>query len=301
MTTLNPKDNHALALALSQTYASIYGEAKSEEIYKDLRNAFNDENSDAEFAVVFQRDKAIVLKLNALTPLQSIGNMVSINSKYYHVNCKKLDVKEIDFNKEVEMLRSFPVIRMVKDKKEFNKKVSEQFESFGLNEYLNAEDLHYSFAKAKELNNERLSAWLADIIDKQHKYILREHFVKVSEAHYDSLDDFNNAVRPLMLELGFPEELVNHSFNSLKLHDSKSWDYTVAKQIEFLAKKEYYLIEERIKLEALKDKYKVLSDDDAKDTKNDSTNKRKIGFNVFKIIGYVFWLLLNKFIFHSHE
>ncbi len=45
--------------------------------------------------------------------------------------------------------------------------------------------------------------------------------MKVTKAHYETVDALYAAVRPLMKELGFPDELMLHTFSELSVFDSK--------------------------------------------------------------------------------
>ncbi|RVR00806.1 hypothetical protein EOL34_27125, partial [Enterobacter hormaechei] len=92
-------------------------------------------------------------------------------------------------------------------------------------------------------------AWVSEIIVKRDKLALRNRFNEVTKAHYETVDALYAAVRPLMKELGFPDELMLHTFSELSVFDSKGWDHAIKSKIEFLTKREAQYLDDKMKAE----------------------------------------------------
>jgi hypothetical protein len=136
---------------------------------------------------------------------------------------QQIHVNPIDFEKAYKLLKEAPAIPMFKTLAELDKFLNEEFEKYGLNTFLDVDDLDYSLDKSRELKNDQLIAWVSEIIVKRDKLALRNRFNEVTKAHYETVDALYAAVRPLMKELGFPDELMLHTFSELSVFDSKGW------------------------------------------------------------------------------
>jgi len=256
MSKTQERINVILSFIETETGSKIEQE-DAKKISLEIQKCVTHSGATAEFLICISALDVKLIQLKALNSVSSLGNVIALNTKVVYVNWESVEAKMIALNEAVKLLKKTPYIPMAKTKKSFDESIVEAFTKFGLETFLDVEDLHFSLEKAKELNNEILVEWIEDIIQKQHKFVLRELFDKSVNAHYDGLLDFYNAVRPLMRALGVPEELNDHSFSELCVFNTKGWDYTVVSKIDFLSKREAKFIEKRIELEAFNASMKV--------------------------------------------
>ena len=258
-------------LSFIETEAGVKIEQEdAKKIGLEIQKCVTHSVSSTEFLICLSALDVKLIQLKALNSLSSLGNVIALNTQVLHVKWDSADVKLIALNDAVKLLKKTPYIPMAKSKKSFDESIVEAFTKFGLETFLDVEDLHFSLEKAKELNNEILVEWIEDIIQKQHKFVLREHFEKTAKAHYDNLHDFYNAVRPLMRALGVPEELNDHSFSELCVYNTKEWDYTVSGKIDFLSKREMTFIERKLEIDAFAASMKVEEERKNKEYENEA-------------------------------
>ncbi len=248
--------NVILSFIESETETKIEQE-DAKKISLEILNCVTHSGPNSEFLVCLTAFDVKLIQLKSLISVSSLGNVIALNTKVLHVNWASVEAKLIDLDEAVKMLKKTPFIPMTKTKKSFDESIVEAFTKFGLETFLDVEDLHFSLEKAKEINNEVLVEWINDIIQKQRKFVLRELFDKAANAHYDDLQEFYDAVRPLMCALGVPDELNEHSFSELCVFSTKGWDYTVVGKIDFLSKREAKFIEEKLKLESFMNTIKM--------------------------------------------
>ncbi|MGL9586000.1 hypothetical protein [Escherichia coli] len=185
---------------------------------------------------------------------------------------------------------------MFKTLADLDKFLTEEFEKYGLNTFLDVDNLDYSLAKSRELKNDQLIAWVSEIIEKRDKLALRNRFNEVTKAHYETVDAMYEAVRPLMKELGFPDELMLHTFSELSVFDSKGWDYAIKSKIEFLTKREEQCLDYQMKAEKRQATIDELMAEinNAKSVKAPRSFGQLFGFSVIGMLGLMF--IVNKFI-----
>ena len=56
-----------------------------------------------------------------------------------------------------------------------------------------------------------------------------------------------DTIRPLMKKLGFPEDLMTHTFSELSVFETKGWDHAIKSKIETLAKRETQYLDDAAK------------------------------------------------------
>jgi hypothetical protein len=130
--------------------------------------------------------------------------------------------------------------------------VVKEFSRFGLEVFLDAENLEYSLDKSNELRSPQLNSWLCEIISQRDVLLLRQRFDNATKAHYEGVDQLYSAVRPLMFELGFPDSLKDHTFSELTVFSPTGWDNAIMPKMEFLAKREIQFKEDAKKQEQQK-------------------------------------------------
>ena len=204
---------------------------------------------DNDLIVILNEDGPTIIELNSLKSVSMLAQKLSAFSTYYHVEMQQIHVNPIDFEKAYKLLKEAPAIPMFKTLAELDKFLNEEFEKYGLNTFLDVDDLDYSLDKSRELKNDQLIAWVSEIIVKRDKLALRNRFNEVTKAHYETVDALYAAVRPLMKELGFPDELMLHTFSELSVFDSKGWDHAIKSKIEFLTKREAQYLDDKMKAE----------------------------------------------------
>ncbi|MGV7963794.1 hypothetical protein QPK13_22835 [Photorhabdus tasmaniensis] len=206
---------------------------------------------DNDVIVILNEDGPNIIELKSLKSVSMLAQNLSAYSSYYHVEMVQIEVKKIDFEEAYKLLKASPDVPMFKTLTDLDKFVSEEFEKFGLDTFLDVDDLEYSLEKSRELKNEQLCAWVTEIIVKRDKLSLRHRFNEVVKAHYSTVDAMYASVRPLMKELRFPDDLMTHSFSELSVFDSKGWDHAIKAKIEFLTKREAQYLEDAKKAENL--------------------------------------------------
>ncbi|EIC1586295.1 hypothetical protein K9692_003711 [Escherichia coli] len=254
----NKVRSNTLMNLLSQSYPALL-EASHKEINKKLKSTLlKVTERDNDLIVVLSEDKFDLIELKTLRPLSDLSQCIAANNFYFHVDVVEVEIKKIDFNKAVKLMKQTPTIPLTKSLAELDKILVEEFTKFGLDTFLDVENLDYSLEKASELKNDMLYKWVSDIIIKRDRLMLRERFISATNAHYNTVDELYNGVRPLLKELDFPDELMNHSFSELRVFNPKGWDYAIQPRIDFLAKREFQFIEDANKvnnLEVLKQTY----------------------------------------------
>lgn len=254
----NKVRSNTLMNLLSQSYPALL-EASHKEINKKLKSTLlKVTERDNDMIVVLSEDKFDLIELKTLRPLSDLSHCIAANNFYFHVDVVEVEIKKIDFNKAVKLMKQTPTIPLTKSLAELDKILVEEFTKYGLDSYLDVENLYYSLEKASELKNDMLHKWVSDIIVKRDRLMLREKFISATNAHYNTVDELYNGVRPLLKELDFPDELMNHSFSELRVFNPKGWDYAIQPRIDFLAKREFQFIEDANKvsnLEVLKQTY----------------------------------------------
>lgn len=254
----NKVRSNTLMNLLSQSYPALL-EASHKEINKKLKSTLlKVTERDNDLIVVLSEDKFDLIELKTLRPLSDLSQCIAANNFYFHVDVVEVEIKKIDFNKAVKLMKQTPTIPLTKSLAELDKILVEEFTKFGLDTFLDVENLDYSLEKASELKNDMLYKWVSDIIIKRDRLMLRERFISATIAHYNTVDELYNGVRPLLKELDFPDELMNHSFSELRVFNPKGWDYAIQPRIDFLAKREFQFIEDANKvnnLEVLKQTY----------------------------------------------
>ncbi|SUI39833.1 membrane protein [Salmonella enterica subsp. enterica] len=251
---------------------------------------------DNDLIVILNEDGPTIIELNSLKSVSMLAQKLSAFSKYYHVEMQEIHVKPIDFEKAYNLLKEAPAIPMFKTLAELDKFLNEEFEKYGLNTFLDVDDLEYSLEKSRELKNDQLIAWVSEIIVKRDKLALRNRFNEVTKAHYETVDAMYAAVRPLMKELGFPDELMLHTFSELSVFDSKGWDHAIKSKIEFLTKREAQYLDDKMKAEKQQTTIDELMAqiNDAKTTKEPRNFGQTFGFAVIGLLAFMF--IVNKFI-----
>lgn len=254
----NKVRSNTLMNLLSQSYPALL-EASHKEINKKLKSTLlKVTERDNDLIVVLSEDKFDLIELKTLRPLSDLSQCIAANNFYFHVDVVEVEIKKIDFNKAVKLMKQTPTIPLTKSLAELDRILVEEFTKYGLDSYLDVENLYYSLEKASELKNDMLHKWVSDIIVKRDRLMLREKFISATNAHYNTVDELYNGVRPLLKELDFPDELMNHSFSELRVFNPKGWDYAIQPRIDFLAKREFQFIEDANKvsnLEVLKQTY----------------------------------------------
>lgn len=254
----NKVRSNTLMNLLSQSYPALL-EASHKEINKKLKSTLlKVTERDNDLIVVLSEDKFDLIELKTLRPLSDLSQCIAANNFYFHVDVVEVEIKKIDFNKAVKLMKQTPTIPLTKSLAELDKILVEEFTKFGLDTFLDVENLDYSLEKASELKNDMLYKWVSNIIIKRDRLMLRERFISATNAHYNTVDELYNGVRPLLKELDFPDELMNHSFSELRVFNPKGWDYAIQPRIDFLAKREFQFIEDANKvnnLEVLKQTY----------------------------------------------
>mgnify|MGYP001289063590 FL=1 len=97
-----------------------------------------------------------------------------------------------------------------------------------------------------------------------------------------------------MKELGFPDELMLHTFSELSVFDSKGWDYAIKSKIEFLTKREDECLDYQMKA----DKRQATVDEllaqinNAKTVKAPRSFGQLFGFSVIAMMTFMF--IVNK-------
>ncbi|EOE8962930.1 hypothetical protein VQU50_004817, partial [Salmonella enterica subsp. enterica serovar Kentucky] len=67
--------------------------------------------------------------------------------------------------------------------------------------------------------------------------------------HYENVEKMYDTIRPLMKKLGFPEDLMTHTFSELSVFETKGWDHAIKSKIETLAKRETQYLDDAAKAE----------------------------------------------------
>ncbi|EBG2148471.1 hypothetical protein FIP36_17145 [Salmonella enterica] len=247
---------------------------------------------DNDLIVIFSDDEPVVIELKALKSLALLGANLAAYSSYYHVEMVDINVKKIDFDAALELMKASPKVPMFKSLAELDKFLITEFEKFGLETFLDVENLDYSLEKSNELKNQQLNNWLADIIAKRGKLLLRKRFDEATKAHYETVDELNKAVRPLMKELGFPDDLMEHTFRELTVFDPKGWDNAIKPKIEFLADRENQYLDNIVK-----EQNRVIIEQSIQQSINQPKPSGQFGENVAKTIGLflVVAFVFNKF------
>ena len=260
----------------------------------DSLNVYSGHDND--LIVIMNEDGPTIIELNSLKSVSMLAQKLSAFSTYYHVEMQQILVNPIDFEKAYTLLKEAPAIPMFKTLADLDKFLNEEFEKYGLNTFLDVDNLDYSLAKSRELKNDQLVALVSEIIEKREKLALRNRFNEVTKAHYETVDAMYAAVRPLMKELGFPDELMLHTFSELSVFDSKGWDYAIKSKIEFLTKREEQCLDYQMKA----DKRQATVDEllaqinNAKTVKAPRSFGQLFGFSVIAMMTFMF--IVNKFI-----
>lgn len=260
----------------------------------DALNIYSERDNDV--IVIMNEDGPTIIELNSLKSVSILAQKLSAFSTYYHVKMQQIHVNLIDFEKAYMLLKKSPAIPMFKTLADLDKFLNEEFEKYGLHTFLDVENLDYSLDKSRELKNDQLIEWVSEIIEKREKLALRHRFNAVTKAHYETVDEMYAAVRPLMKELGFPDELMLHTFSELSVFDSKGWDYAIKSKIEFLTKREEQCLDYQMKAE----KRQATVDELTSQITNAKTVKAPRSFGQlfsFAVIGMMaLMFVVNKFI-----
>ena len=211
--------NKARSKALHQTFSEIIPEMDKALNKQLLEVLMKYTERDNELIVILNEDGPNIIELKSLKPVSLLAEKLSAYSSYYHVDVVELVVKKIDFEK------------------------------YGLNSFLDVDNLDYSLEKASELKNEQLINWVSDIICKREKLTLRKRFDVAVKANYENVEKMYNTIRPLMKKLGFPEDLMTHTFSELSVFETKGWDHAIKSKIETLAKRETQYLDDAAKAE----------------------------------------------------
>ncbi len=115
---------------------------------------------DNDLIVILNEDGPTIIELNSFKiGFLCVAQKLSAFSTYYHVEMQQIHVNPIDFEKAYKLLKEAPAIPMFKTLAELDKFLNEEFEKYGLNTFLDVDDLDYSLDKSRELKNDQLIAW----------------------------------------------------------------------------------------------------------------------------------------------
>ena len=245
-----------LVNGISKLYQTAYSKDIPQELAENLRSTFSHyAEKKAEIIVVMNETEFSTIELFTFNSVSKLGDCIAKNNGFYHVKTKHFDVNKIDLEEAVELLNRVPLVPLCKTKKDLDIFVKDAFAEFGLDTYLDADNLYFSLEKSKELENTHLTEWICQVIESQRKLVIREEFNAAANASYDNLVQFNKVIRPLLKRLGFPNELMEHSFRELRAFDMSGWDNVISKNMDQLAKREfYYTQDETLIADALNDK-----------------------------------------------
>jgi len=288
--------NKARSKALLQSFVDLIPNMGKEINKKLFDSLLTYAEHDNDLIVIMNEDGLNIIELNSLKSVSMLAEKLSAYSTYYHVGMQQILVKVIDFETAYTLLKVAPVIPMFKTLTDLDNFLIEEFEKYGLNTFLDVDDLDYSLEKSRELKNDQLIAWVSDVIVKRDKLTLRNRFNEATKAHYETVDAMNSAIRPLMKELDFPDDLMKHTFRELSVFDSKGWDHAIKAKIEFLTKREVQYLDDQMRADnrqALRDEF-LVNIQDAKPTKAPRTFGQGFGIAVLCLIGFMF--IANKFI-----
>ncbi|HCO1310971.1 TPA: hypothetical protein N7L20_003593 [Escherichia coli] len=241
--------NKARSKALHQTFSEIIPEMDKALNKQLLEVLMKYTERDNELIVILNEDGPNIIELKSLKPVSLLAEKLSAYSSYYHVDVVELVVKKIDFEGAYKLLKASPDVPLFKSLTELDKYLVEEFEKYGLNSFLDVDNLDYSLEKASELKNEQLINWVSDIICKREKLTLRKRFDVAVKAHYENVEKMYDTIRPLMKKLDFPEDLMTHTFSELSVFETKGWDHAIKSKIETLAKRETQYLDDAAKAE----------------------------------------------------
>jgi hypothetical protein len=231
----------------------FYGEQVIPNMSGAVISHLTQETDSNEYLFVMTETKTLYVQLSSLRSVSEIGGVIGAKYEIYHVVCKDRSINKIDLKEASILLSVLPCIPLVKTHALFIEEIEKVFKKYDISTFLDKDNLFYSLEQAKTLKNENLVEFIGKLIDEERKYHLRDKFAQAVDVQYNSLDDFYNAIRPIMSELNVPEKYVNHNFRDLLVRDIKGWDYAVADKLKLLAKVEDVLFKTELQRQAAKE------------------------------------------------
>jgi len=248
--------NKARSNVLLKVFGTLVPELESpgnEKKLDDLKSVLlNHSDKDNDVLVILSDEEPVAIELRTLKPVSILGVNLAANTQLFYVSMIDITVNKIGYDEALHLLKESPVVPMFKTLKDLKGFVVKEFTRFGLEVFLDAENLEYSLEKSNELRSPQLNSWLCEIISQRDVLLLRQRFDNATKAHYEGVEQLYSAVRPLMFELGFPDSLKDHTFSELTVFSPTGWDNAIMPKMEFLAKRESQFKEDEKKQEQQK-------------------------------------------------